>query len=124
MYNDTVLTADDRRYRAMIDVNLAELDRVLSDDLVYMHSSGSVDSKASLIEGLERRKFTFLSAETSGTTVRLYGDIAVLHGKVKLQVQAGGREHRVQSGFTTVWNLEGAEWRLVHWQSTPLPATD
>lgn len=117
-----VLAADEQRYRAMITLDFAGLDRLLSDDLVYMHSTGSIDSKASLLAGLEQRKFSFLSANTRDTNVREYGDIAILNGKVQLEVEAGGKEHRVQSGFTTVWKREGAEWRLLHWQSTPLPA--
>ena len=39
--------ADDARVAAMISANPAKLAATFSDDLLYVHSSGSVDTKAS-----------------------------------------------------------------------------
>lgn len=115
-----VLEADSQRYRAMIERDLPTLDRRLADDMVYMHSKGTVDTKASLMAALEERKFSFKSAETRDTAVRIYGDTAILHGKVTLVVEVGGIEHVAENSFTTVWVHQDGNWRLAHWQSTPL----
>jgi len=119
--SSTVLDADRARYRAMVTFDIDALERIFADDLIYMHSTGSVDSKSSLMEGLSKRKFSFKSAETADTTVRTYGDTAILNGKVRMLVEVAGTDHHAFSGFTTVWNRREGEWRLVHWQSTPLP---
>ena len=116
-----VLDADRLRYRAMVDNDAAALDQLLADDLVYMHSTGGVDSKASLMAALQARKFSFKSAETSDTQVRSYGDVALLNGKVRMLVEVAGTDHHAFSAFTTVWVRRGGILRLVHWQSTPLP---
>ena len=42
----TVLAAEDRRYQAMTDTDLATLDEMLDDRLSYAHSSGARDTKA------------------------------------------------------------------------------
>lgn len=115
-----VENANHQRYRAMIDGDMKALDQLLADDLIYLHSTGAADSKTSLVEALTQRKFVFKSAESSGTTVRVYGDVAVLNGQVKMVVEVAGTDHHAHSGFTTVWSRQDGHWRLVHWQSTPL----
>lgn len=116
-----VLEADSQRYRAMIERDLPALDRRLADDMVYMHSKGAIDTKASFMAALREHKFSFKSAETSDTEVRIYGDTAVLHGKVTLVVEVGGTEHVAHNSFTTVWVRQDGNWCLAHWQATPLP---
>lgn len=115
-----VIEADSARYRAMIKLDTAALDRIFSDDLIYMHSTGAIDTKASLVGALLERKFAFKSAETAETTVRIYGDTAVFNGRVRLVVEVAGTDHHAFSGFTTVWVRRESVWTLVHWQSTPL----
>lgn len=116
-----VIDADRRRFQAMIKLDEAGLNELLADDLVYMHSTGAFDSKASLISGLLNKKFAFKSAEHLQANVRAYGDMAVLNGRVQMVVHAGGTDHNVSSAFTTIWHRRNEKWRLIHWQSTPLP---
>lgn len=116
-----IIEADTQRYRAMIERDLPALDRVLADDMVYMHSKGAIDTKESLMAALQEGKFTFKSAETSDVSVRAYGAAAILHGKVTLVVDVGGVEHVAHNSFTTVWVCQDGDWRLAHWQATPLP---
>ena len=40
---------EDRRYRAMIDGDIAVLDELCSDDLIYTHSKGDHDDKRSYL---------------------------------------------------------------------------
>ena len=113
--------ADRLRYVAMVERDMPALDRILADDLIYMHSTGAIDSKGSLIAALRERKFTFKSAGTTDIVVRCYGDSAVFNGKVRMLVEVAGTDHHAFSAFTTVWVRQAGGWRLVHWQSTPLP---
>lgn len=50
-----ILALEDQRYRAMVDGDLATLERLLADGLVYTHSSSAVDGKASYLESLRSR---------------------------------------------------------------------
>lgn len=118
---ETVDAADAARFTAMINQDIPTLSGILADELVYLHSTGASDSKESFLAGIESKKFQFKSAERISPTVRLFGDTAILHGKVKLAVEVAGTVHHVQSGFTTVWLYRDGRWQLVHWQSTPQP---
>ncbi len=67
MTNDTGSVADqihaleDERYAAMIAGNVEALGRLLSDRLVYRHSTGGHDSKASYLERVRNGTFVYES---------------------------------------------------------------
>lgn len=43
-----IKTLEDRRYKAMLNNDVATLDQLLSDKLVYTHSNGQRDTKGSI----------------------------------------------------------------------------
>ena len=49
----TIETMEDRRYAAMLYKDVKMLRSLLHDQLTYVHSSGTTDTKASYIAGLE-----------------------------------------------------------------------
>ena len=46
------LAAEDERYAAQLQSDVNALDRLLADDLVYIHSNAQVDSKQAFIDSL------------------------------------------------------------------------
>ncbi len=49
----TVIELDRKRMNAMAQKDIATLNALLSDDLVYTHSTGRLDTKHSLIGAME-----------------------------------------------------------------------
>lgn len=111
-----------RRYQAMIDKDLAALDELFADELVYTHSNGSVDTKKSYLAAIEKRVFDYRAAERVEENVVDFGDAALLTGHVKLHVVAGARELHLNARVTVLYVRQGGRWRFAAWQSTPLPA--
>ena len=108
---------EDQRFRAQVGGDVDALERLLSDQLVYTHSSASVDTKASFIESIRTRR-PYQNVERSGEEVRLHGDTAVVTGQARIDLN-GGRQLNLR--YTDVW-VKGADgWRMVAWQSTRLP---
>jgi len=117
---DAVLAAQAERIRAMVDADLDALGDLLSDDLVYHHTTGRVDTKAALIASLGPGGIDYQRIEPQDPTVRLYGNTAVVTGHAALKVIAAGQMHDLSILFTEVYVLSD-RWRLVSWQSTRLP---
>jgi len=112
---------EDRRYRAMIDGDVAALETLLGDDLVYTHSTSLVDSKSTYLERLRSKKVVYRKAERTSETIQTHGNTAVLTGEVRLEVLVDGRPRALRSRFTNVWAKRPRGWQMVAWQSTPLP---
>ncbi|WP_167670753.1 nuclear transport factor 2 family protein [Allopusillimonas ginsengisoli] len=109
---------EDERCRAMIRADMAVLDRLFSDKLVWTHSSGHVDSKQELLARIEGGTSQYLCICREDEKYVISADAAVASGIVNQQVRLGGIEHSLQSRYTNVWIREGAVWRVVAWQST------
>ncbi len=115
--------ADDARVAAMRSADQTQLTAILSDELRYAHSSGTVDNKASLIETLAagRTKYVTYDYQERNFTFPAPG-IALMTGRTHIQANtASGTMDSVLS-FLSVWREENGQWRFLAWQSCKLPA--
>jgi ketosteroid isomerase-like protein len=121
MSQSEIHACEDRRFQAMVGGDASALEQLLSDDLIYTHSSGSLDTKASLIDGIRTGRFAYQQIERPQEDIRVYGDSAVVAGQARISL--GGANPRVLNlRYTDVWVKRPQGWQMVAWQSTPLPA--
>jgi len=114
----SVLDFEAARFRAMTSNDLPRLAGMLGDDLVYVHTSGHVDSKSSFLETLRSGELRYRSIEPRDVRVRSFGDAAVITGSAKVLVTAGGADRHLDIRYTSVYVQRAGQWRLVSWQST------
>jgi ketosteroid isomerase-like protein len=117
----TVIALDRRRMEAMAQKDLRTLDELISDDLVYTHSSARLDSKRSLIEAMESGRTVYTAVVPSDVKAQDYGDTVVLTGSARISVNSGGNAMNFGVRFTDVYVNKGGHWQMVAWQSTRLP---
>ena len=114
---------DEERTEAMIKGDLATLDRLLGDDLSYVHSSTKVDTKASFIENLRSGASKYKGFQREESSTRLFGDSAVNTGVATVSVENQGQPPATfKIRYTNVWVRRGGKWQMVAWQATRLPA--
>ena len=122
MDKENIRQLEDRRYRAMCEADAAALEALLADTLVYTHSYGGADSKASYLDGIRSKKWLYRKIERPEENIQVHGDCAVITGRVRIELLSEGKPKTLNSAFTNVW-IKGAKgWQMVAWQSTPLPA--
>jgi ketosteroid isomerase-like protein len=109
-----------RRFRAMCEADFATVDSLLADSLIYTHSSATVDSKKSYMEGL-RTRFQFKRVERSGEEIRVHGDCAIVTGEAVMDVVVAGVARTMRNRYIDVWAKTPRGWQMVAWQSTPVP---
>src|SRR5438552_1087786 len=79
-----VLAAMDSYKDAMIHNNAAVLGKLLSDDLSFVHSGGQLESKADVLKSVTTGKNVITRMEFSDTSVRSYGNTALVRCRVDL----------------------------------------
>lgn len=118
----TIRDLEDRRFHAMCAMDLAALEALLSDALVYTHSSAATDSKTSYMEAFRSGKWVYKSVERPVEDIQVHGDCAVVTGRAEIEVVVEGKTRQLNSRYIDVW-IKGANgWKMVAWQSTPIPA--
>lgn len=119
-----VLAVEKSRTTALVHADIQTLDKLLSDDLTYVHASGKVDTKASYLEAIRLGDLHYLSWEPKDLHVRLLSDSALLTGTY--HVRAIDQRMQAESSdvhviVLSVYAKRGGHWQQVAWQSTREP---
>jgi len=116
-----ILGLEDRRFVAMIARDLAALEKLTHEQLLYTHSSGLTDTKASWLESIKAGKAKYKSVDCSERKVRFLGEVALVNGKAAIEVDVNGQPKSLRLAFLNAWARTPKGWKFVAWQSCPLP---
>ena len=114
--------AEQARYTAQISGDFAALERMIGEDLVYIHSSSNVDTKASFIESQRSGAVKYRSMKPLDLKVRTYACVGIVSGRLDVEVTVRGQENALKLLFHSVWAKRTAGLQFVSWQATRLPA--
>ncbi|MBT7757605.1 MAG: nuclear transport factor 2 family protein [Rhodospirillaceae bacterium] len=118
---DMIIALDKERMQAMADKDIAKLNNLLCNDLIYTHSSARLDTKQSLIGAMESGATVYTAVEPSDVVAQDLGAAVVLTGNAKISVNINGAANVFGVRFTDVYQNQNGNWRMVTWQSTKLP---
>jgi len=105
----------------MINSNIEELDKILSDDLTYTHTSGWQETKAEFLSSLKAQKVNYQSIKPREIEVRVYQNTIVVTGISDMQVISQNQQFSFSIKFIEVYHKKKESWQLVAWQSLRLP---
>ncbi len=121
MDKEGILALETRRYAAMTSNDLEALAALFHDDMIYTHSSGLVDDKASYIEALRSGRTRYLEVEQIKQEVRLIGDVALVIGASHIEVDVTVNGEKVRKSLDlrslAAWTATPQGWRFLAWQS-------
>ena len=112
-----ILAAMDAYKDAMIHNNAAVLGKLLSEDLTFVHSAGQLESKADVLKSVTTGKNVITRMEFSDTSVRLYGNTALVKCRVDLW---HSETNIVHMNVLHAWVNGPGGWQLVARQATRL----
>jgi ketosteroid isomerase-like protein len=116
-----VLAAVDAWKDAMLKKDRAALEKLFHADLSYTHSSATVETKAQaiphIVDGLGWEAIEF-----SDTTVRLYGNTAVVNGKLDMHQRNKDKPTSISKLISlTVWVKGPQGWQMIARQAVRRP---
>lgn len=114
--HDTVaalIALEARRNQALVANDMAALGELLAEDLTYVHASGKLDGKASLLASIGR-DYSYLESERGEIDVRVFGDTAVMTGPAKFLLKLAAKPDpvTVPCNVTQVWVRADGKWRM------------
>ena len=115
-----IIDLDRKRMTAMAEKDIATLNAVLADDLIYTHSSARLDTKQSLVGNMQSGSTVYNSVEPSDVKAQDLGSAVVLTGIARIRVTSNGQPNAFAVRFTDVYANRGGKWQMVCWQSTRL----
>src|SRR3954471_13670352 len=115
-----IIDLDRKRMQAMAQKDVATLNDLLADDLIYTHSSARIDTKQSLVGNMQSGSTVYNAVEPSDVKAQDLGSAVVLTGIARIRVTSNGTPNAFAVRFTDVYANKGGQWQMVTWQSTRL----
>jgi hypothetical protein len=116
-----VMAMEAARTAALERSDMGELDRIMADDVSYIHASGKVDTKKSYLDAIRSGQLHYISWKAMNLQVRMVGEGAVINGEYAVRV----KDSRVQQDafdisifILTVYARRDGRWQQIAWQST------
>lgn len=116
-----VFDAEKEWARAVTSQNFAALEHILSDELIYAHSTGVIESKRDYLDKLKSGQQRYDTIEHEKTIIKVFGDAAVAHSIVRMTGQTKGQPFDNRLMMLHMWIRQGGRWQLVAHQTTRLP---
>ena len=103
--------------QAMLSKDGTALDKLLGDDLSYIHSAGQHETKEEFIRAIVSGKSIVQRLDLMATQVRVYGNTALFQGNVDLYHSPTDIVHM---NVLHVWVKSAGGWKMVARQATKL----
>ena len=99
--------------RALMAADIEALARIFADDYVQYDASGRAFTKQQVLDNLRTSAIRYPSIVATGRRIRLFGDVAIVHGSEEDEVEADGKRFPVRYLYMDVVLKRGGGWRIV-----------
>jgi hypothetical protein len=97
----------------MVAADKAALEALVSDQLSYGHSSGTIQNKAEFVGVIVGKKTIYKSITLTDPTIAVVGNNAIARHTFAAEVEAGGQASSPKIGVMQVWVKDGGNWKLL-----------
>lgn len=118
---DEITRLDEARQQATLSKDIDAVAGILGATLRYVHGSGTDEDRDLYLQRLREGFYDYRGLKVSRREFRRFGDTVLVHGDIAIHVFVQGNEKRFDSRYLQIWANESGAWRMVAWQSTPLP---
>ncbi|MFV8325275.1 nuclear transport factor 2 family protein [Flavobacterium sp. ZS1P14] len=107
------LSRDKFRWKTQGKIDLIE--DLFDDELVFIHLTGQMTTKAEWIKQLKSGSFVYNKIEQKEASAKVYGNTAILVGKAHFTVNGGSIYKLV---YIEVYTKKNEKWKLVNLHTT------
>ena len=106
------------RAAAAVKGDVATLEKQTADDYTFINLYGQMSDKSQMVTAFKTGQTKLTSDEVSDMKVRVYGNTAVITGKVDVAGTMAGKDTKAQLMFTRVYVKKSGQWQSVAFQQT------
>ena len=106
--------------QAVVNKDIAMLQKHYGDDFVFTHFTGDIDSKQSWIKNIESMgEARFTLRQHDSTTVELHGETAIIFGKISVVRESKEKTiSKYALWYVRVFALRNKVWQMISHRST------
>jgi ketosteroid isomerase-like protein len=112
---------EDQWRDAMLNNNVAVMDRLMADDYTAITATGTIETKAQTLAARRAGTVRFQKLEVEDRHIRIYGNTAVVTSKVTLAGVNGQQPVDGRYRYTRVYTRNGSgPWKIVSFEASRL----
>lgn len=119
-YTNEIIAYENRLIGAMKDSNVAELDALIDDNLVFTGHDGLHYTKQDDLEAHRSGNIEIYSIETSEQIIKIVDDVAVVSVLKNISGSYFGETQVGIFRFTRVWKMKDDGWKIIAAHSTQM----
>jgi ketosteroid isomerase-like protein len=117
---DEVLQAENKRNEVLPKGDVAALDKIYAEDLVYTNARGETLTKAQHLADVKGRKLNFVSFKHSDVSVHVFGNTGIVTGISTSAVSYNGVVSSSPRKFVNVYVKQDGRWLCAAHTETPM----
>lgn len=122
---EQITLLEEQRRAAMLAGDVDTLRDLLGEGMTYTHSDALRDTRASYLAKVASGALRYHELTIDDPQVLCVGtDTVLTTGRMRGRVDVNGNPRRLDACFTTTWLRAQGFWKLVSFQSTPVPNRD
>jgi len=106
--------------KAIVEKNAAAVAANVAPDFTQIESGGAVNTRDEFIAGLLDPTLRIDPYKVEDFGVRIYGDTALLTGRIRMTGSAEGKPFRSHFRYIDVYVKRAGQWKVVSIQITPM----
>ncbi len=118
---DSVRALESARAQALLRADTTALSRLVADEFIEVSRLGQLRTKADNLRDIASGNLRLLTVKYDSLTVRIYGDVAVLHGIADNTGTFRGLPFGGKIRYMRVFVRRDGRWQAVAMQHTALP---
>ncbi len=116
---DEIKALEHQRLEAMGRNDIDALDGLLSEKLLYLHSTGDRDAKDAYLAQMRQGSMVYREVRPHVPEVHILGDTAVLFGHIDADVTRNGNDRTLDYDYLAVWAKADGRWQFFTYQPRP-----
>ena len=110
-----LIALEKKRIEAMTHRDTTMLSGLLADSLIYVHSSGVIDNKASFLKDIASGRIVYLFILTEKVTASIDGNYAWIYGRANVRFKLASMTGTIDQyiSFVEVYQHKRYQWQLV-----------
>ena len=99
--------------KALMSADVSILAQIFADDYVQYNEAGKAFTRQDVLNNFRSGAIRYPSIVSTGRQIRVFGDIAVVHGSESDEVESGGKRFSIRYVYLDVLQKRSGEWKLV-----------
>ncbi len=107
--------------QVMITPDKNILEDLTAEDLVYVHSSGTVRDKLGFVNEFMMGQSVFTAITLSDQSIKIAGDNAIVRHRLMADTKKENMQPKIDIVILMVWHKKNGKWKLLARQAAKIP---